>query len=70
MLSFGSRAVYERLNGLPREAMNVYAAIQSGYETAEEIMAALKLDAHSVMTALTLLELRGLAKNCSGKWSL
>ena len=70
MLSFGSRAVYERLNGLPREAMNVYAAIQSGYETAEEMMAALGLDTRSVMAALTLLELRGLAKNCSGKWSL
>lgn len=70
MLSFGSNAIFERLNGLPREAMNVFAAIQSGYETAEEIMAALKLDARLVSTSLVLLELRGLAKNRSGKWSL
>lgn len=70
ILSFGSNVLYERLNGLPRGVMNVYAAIQSGYETAEEIMAALKLDARTVSTSLALLELRSLVKNRSGKWSL
>ena len=69
MLSFGSRAVFERLNGLPRPAMNIFAAVQSGYETAEDIMTALKLDAATVGTALTLLELRGLIECTAGKWS-
>ena len=69
MLSFGTRAAFARLNGLPRPARNVYAAIQNKYETAEDIMEALGLDAATVGTALTLLELRGLIECTAGKWS-
>ena len=73
MLSFGSKSVMsniENLAGLPRDAQNVYAAIQCGFRTNEEIIEALRIDATTLSVATSLLELRGLIVAATGKWSI